>query len=210
VRPTASLAVHRFYARHAAGAIDIDLTAVDGVTAVRARVYRDASDRQPAVAALASLRLPDRYAGVNGTDRALGDAESRAILQALAVLGLADDPDPDDGVIAIGTTTPDALAASVPPPGTASKRVVMSDPYDSRPASAAKAPRSPSALVLRERVADLDALLAASARWGVRPHRIARWRQQLRALSDAEPETLAALDRAERRLRRWLAREDLA
>jgi hypothetical protein len=64
--------------------------------------------------------------------------------------------------------------------------------------------------VLRERLADLDALLEASARWGVRPRRIRRWRQELRALSDAEPETLATLDRAERRLRRWLAREDLA
>jgi hypothetical protein len=181
------------------------------VTAVRARVYRDASDRQPAVTALAALRTPDRYAGPDGTDRALGDAESRAILQALAVLGLADDANPDDGVIAIGTTMPGHCAAPLPPAGIASRRVVMSDPYELRSVPIAASPqRSPSALVLRERVADLDALLEASARWGVRPRRITRWRRQLRALSDAEPDTLARLDRAERRLRRWLAREDLA
>ena len=71
------------------------------------------------------------------------------------------------------------------------------------------APRSaPLPAALRDRLADLDTLIGVGLEVGLRPARAARWRTSLRSLADASPGTLATLDRMERRLRGWIARDE--
>jgi hypothetical protein len=180
VAPTRA-AIHAFLARHSQGAIRTSLGGAGGCVTVSAYVFRTAGDRQPIASAHAIWR-PASGATPVADERALRRAQTRAIRRALA-----DVSDAPNGAFA------GRLAG------------ISRDPYADEPAlrrvSVAVVPPA-----LRERVADLDALIVAGVRRGLRAERAARWRRDLRALREATPEVLVGLDRAERRLRRWMSR----
>lgn len=184
----------RFRAAHPNGGVEVTLKAAGASLMVRARIYRVTSDRRPATSAIAVVASPERFGGGDAHDRAVRDAERRAIGRALMRLRALD-----------------SRASGEP----ATVRRAHADPGDPYAIAAplrtrSGPPRSTAAVVLAERVTDLRALIASSARFGVRPQRTRRWQQTLGALRDADPETIRALERLERRLRRWLARQDPA
>jgi hypothetical protein len=167
-------------------------------------------------------------------DGYLDAAVSRATCRALSLAGVAEstsarcaaaarDGGPGQSVPPDIHAAEDESRTPAGSPGTAARRPSRppaalrssggADPYDPRRPvrrSTAALRASPVAPSLREHIADLDGLIVSALHVGLRPARACAWRARLHALTEASPPTRTAIERAERRLRRWVARRDVA